>query len=307
MKSKTVKSKKIRKKIPDETIATVMHKVDMACCVCHKRIAGQIHHINSDPSDNREENLVWLCLAHHNLTSTRSPLSKCPLPPELIKTYKREWEASVAKSRQNEASKSETPHNRSNYQYDIERVALEILSTNDSNIDSLEEKFKLLWHFALLKKYKDEVLNVFENTLLSSGGSAKNTQDLIATYLPVLFVEMVPQITQWKNGIDDSRFKTAIDLLTKVGLNNSTIFRNDKAFDSVCYGLNELFTILLLYKKKGIAKKILDSYKKLLSSSNETIKGLHEQPYHYGIECLNELKGKIEKQIKVNKIDWKSF
>ena len=62
------------------------------CCVCG-RGGVQIHHINSDSSDNRLENLAVLCLDHHDKATSPKGLS-ASLKPEEIKTYKERWEKS---------------------------------------------------------------------------------------------------------------------------------------------------------------------------------------------------------------------
>jgi hypothetical protein len=63
-----------------------------SCCVCGKG-GVQIHHINSDSSDNRLENLAVLCLDHHDKATSPKGLS-ASLKPEEIKTYKERWETS---------------------------------------------------------------------------------------------------------------------------------------------------------------------------------------------------------------------
>ncbi len=63
------------------------------CCLCvflngrDEVRSGQIAHLNHDPSDSRFENLVWLCLEHHNEYDARTSQSK-GLTLEEVKEYR---------------------------------------------------------------------------------------------------------------------------------------------------------------------------------------------------------------------------
>jgi hypothetical protein len=61
-----------------------------ACCICGKS-GVQIHHINSDPTDNRAANLAVLCLPHHDKATIVTGLSR-KLSASDIRKYKRSWE-----------------------------------------------------------------------------------------------------------------------------------------------------------------------------------------------------------------------
>jgi hypothetical protein len=71
-----------RKRIPTATERDVLTKSHRRCCLCwyltdRKDVRkGQICHINRDPSDNHLENLVWLCLDHHDEYDSKTSQSK---------------------------------------------------------------------------------------------------------------------------------------------------------------------------------------------------------------------------------------
>jgi hypothetical protein len=71
-----------RKKIPDNIVAEILVSSKRRCCICvavrndatEKR--GQIAHLDHDPSNNRIDNLAFLCLDHHDQYDSRSSQSK---------------------------------------------------------------------------------------------------------------------------------------------------------------------------------------------------------------------------------------
>ena len=71
-----------RPRIPQSVVQTVLIKSRRRCCLCvflendSSKKQGRIAHLNHDPADNSQENLVYLCLPHHDEYDTRSSQSK---------------------------------------------------------------------------------------------------------------------------------------------------------------------------------------------------------------------------------------
>lgn len=71
-----------RRKVPDSVQASVLLAARRRCCLCvflderDEVRKGQIAHINRNSSDFRFENLVWLCLDHHDEYDSRTSQSK---------------------------------------------------------------------------------------------------------------------------------------------------------------------------------------------------------------------------------------
>lgn len=82
-----------RKKIPKKVEAAILVKSKRRCCVCFflkgddavKK--GQIAHLDGDPSNCAEENLVFLCFGHHDEYDSQSSQSK-GLTEEEVKHYR---------------------------------------------------------------------------------------------------------------------------------------------------------------------------------------------------------------------------
>jgi hypothetical protein len=83
-----------RKKIPASLRTRILLANRHACCVC-ERGNVQIHHINGDDSDNREENLAVLCHPHHDKATAPPGLTAALTPPQ-VREYKQEWEKKCA-------------------------------------------------------------------------------------------------------------------------------------------------------------------------------------------------------------------
>jgi len=81
---------KARIAVPNPLRSEILLANQHACCVCGKS-GVQIHHINSDPTDNRPANLAVLCLPHHDKATVVTGLSR-KLTAVDIRKYKRNWE-----------------------------------------------------------------------------------------------------------------------------------------------------------------------------------------------------------------------
>ena len=96
--------KKKRIPIPKDLAADVMFAADRTCCVCRENgKAIQIHHIDGDPSNNTPENLVVLCLEHHNQTQITGGFGR-KLDAPLVARYRDEWLKDVKGRRTQQAN-----------------------------------------------------------------------------------------------------------------------------------------------------------------------------------------------------------
>lgn len=77
--------------IPKALATEVMFAADSTCCVCRENgKAVQIHHIDGNPSNNTLENLVVLCLEHHNRTQMSGGFGR-KLDADLVTLHRDEW------------------------------------------------------------------------------------------------------------------------------------------------------------------------------------------------------------------------
>lgn len=81
--------------IPKNLEADVLFKANHTCSICNDpNIGVQIAHIDDNPSNNDETNLIVLCVNHHDKAHIKSPISKSYTKRELEK-YKNNWENTV--------------------------------------------------------------------------------------------------------------------------------------------------------------------------------------------------------------------
>lgn len=87
--------KKIRTTVPRSIESTILYKSAKTCCICRTpSLPIQIHHIDENPSNNSESNLVVLCANCHDDAHTKRALSKNLTPTRLLQ-FKSKWEADV--------------------------------------------------------------------------------------------------------------------------------------------------------------------------------------------------------------------
>ncbi|HMI65960.1 MAG TPA: hypothetical protein VK517_08000 [Cyclobacteriaceae bacterium] len=93
----------MRKKISIDTETGVVTSCRRRCAICFGLSKdtsikkGQIAHLNKDNSDSRRENLVFLCLEHHDQYDSRTSQSKNFTMAE-VAFFRQELERSIAKS-----------------------------------------------------------------------------------------------------------------------------------------------------------------------------------------------------------------
>jgi len=77
-----------RKRIPVKTADELIYLSDRKCCIC-KGPGKQIHHIDEHHDNNQIDNLVYLCLDHHDEATKSSGLSR-KLSRGLLRKYRTE-------------------------------------------------------------------------------------------------------------------------------------------------------------------------------------------------------------------------
>lgn len=88
-------AKKTRKKVNTDLEYEILYKCAQVCCVCRNSKNVEIHHIDEDPSNNIEDNLVAVCRNCHGDAHTHRKLSQ-NLTRQKLLNLKKKWEEEVA-------------------------------------------------------------------------------------------------------------------------------------------------------------------------------------------------------------------
>lgn len=93
-----------RKRIQAPLEKKILYESRWVCAVCQAS-GCQIHHIDRDPSNNVEENLIALCTKHHEEAHTTRTMSK-NLDSSALRHAKDAWNSNVKSTRESSASVS---------------------------------------------------------------------------------------------------------------------------------------------------------------------------------------------------------
>jgi hypothetical protein len=107
-----------RKKLPQETADTVAWKSNMQCCLCGEP-GKQIHHINGDNTNKNEDNLILLCLEHHDeAEKPAGGVSRKVLTPGVLKEARKLHYERVNKMRNTQTQINNSNHVFAKQMYD---------------------------------------------------------------------------------------------------------------------------------------------------------------------------------------------
>jgi hypothetical protein len=129
-----------RKLLPPETATLILVASRRRCCLCfglHEDLsvkAGQIAHLNRDPSDSNPDNLAFMCLEHHDWFDSKTSQSKGPTVEE-ARHYREklydEWQ------RRDENESDEVPAKP--------KQSVRTAAAPFQAIDVIDERLKLRW------------------------------------------------------------------------------------------------------------------------------------------------------------------
>jgi hypothetical protein len=83
---------KKRPRIPKKTADELLVKCKHSCCMCEK-FGVEIHHIDGNPSNNREDNLIPLCSNCANFAHVDFPSAARThgISQDQLRLYKKNW------------------------------------------------------------------------------------------------------------------------------------------------------------------------------------------------------------------------
>ena len=119
-----------RSHIPIKTVSKLLYESTFGCCICRNTNSPVIiHHIDkyADSKNHSEDNLVVLCLKHHDEAHTKHGLSQ-NLTPKIIKIAKNEWIKEVKNNAEKSILKQDHGKKLSagKYQNNVLRIGIDL-------------------------------------------------------------------------------------------------------------------------------------------------------------------------------------
>lgn len=288
-----------RKRIPDEVQADVIFKSNRECVVCdnHKR-GDQIHHIDGDKSNNKFENLAFLCFDCHHEASLTGGLKKKLSAKTIIKFRDHKYQV-IAKERENSLKLFNSPVS--------ELTTENILTTTKSAVIIIElekikeEYFSANWDkrsniIEKLHKYSDHTnfrlaVDIFNFLTVAADQTRGGMTTDVAISIFSLLLDYFPysdekvdkeKIIELSNQCANIAFSLVYD---------TTIYL--KNYDIAMYGL----TILKYIYKKGKQnqlKQLIDKVNETYSEIERNLQRPERKDLGEALQLVREFKTDIE-------------
>lgn len=256
--------------------------------------------MDGDPSNNDYDNLIVLCLEHHEAVSRKSSMGKGYSVGEL-KLYKRHWEYEVRKNR------GLIPEDRLKGKplSPIDEIVVEVLSIPDGDKRACE-KLDKLYQIYLWLGYKKEIFDALGHLSLMAGLGYTRLSTKLADIIYQLNWHFAGprDIPMGKNEL--RRVKNSIEHLETIGKFAGEFNRKVSVIKAVCRNLQNFHYLAILYQKRDIEQKVvsaLHSVKKACQTTYE--KG--EKRFLKGSKIVDETTESILLELEKERPSWKSI
>lgn len=250
-------SRKKRTSIPQSAVDELMFRNRHTCCAC--RTPGkhtQIHHMDSDPSNNSYDNLIVLCLDCHSRATSDEGLGRKFSVGEL-RLYKREWESLnsgqfksdlLAKSVEKELLKA-----------DISRLMIQAISLN--NINKRLEAIKQIESYNIYFGMEEFVLQTLHTILIGSVWSEPRITTACAETLQNIFLGLASPDHVPMEEKHEKHLGSAISSLQWIAEHATEELRSSMVQTRLFLSLGYIYEVAVAYERHNIALSILDVVK----------------------------------------------
>ncbi len=295
----------MRLAIPKRTEAEILFLNRHTCCICHEKNKDvQVHHIDSNASNNSSTNLAVLCLDCHSRVTGLRGLGRRFSPFE-VRRYKKEWEylnrrfaiALMPKYRKIPKLEKEL------FTFEIKRTVYEIMATKDSDRDSIDRAFQFLQMVAILESLHKVLIDQLHFALALSAAYQINIPIALAGALPRFFAYFVDPAHVKMRPAEE---KTILDAIDTVRFMHELCTERNKrpnllrAFIS---GVAEFIDMGISYKRQRVFREALSILKDIQGSCGKVL--------YEGDKCLpgvsreiRSLLADVVKAVRKAKLNW---
>ncbi len=208
-----------RRRINDDRVADLQFRTDLRCCLCEyvgdlppRPQSGQIHHIDDDRSNNAIENLVWLCLPHHEDVGKTGRSSR-RIHPRTIVRFREELERLI--QRQRNARRGRRDPHRGAFLAALDAGI--VLDVHRLHVDTAEEWEDIEQQVINLGLYPDAMgyearLAILERLDSFAAGARFKMPELVAASISRVTIDLLP-LSFLHSGRNRRPSRSDIDLL----------------------------------------------------------------------------------------------
>ena len=258
-----------RHPIPAKIERDILFASDHTCCVCKTRWKDvQIHHLDSNHSNNQASNLAVLCLDCHSRVTGHRGLGKSFSKAE-VTLYKRSWERQVATSRQIHQPLRKTPVELINQ---IDVIICDILACAESNVKRAKESLNLIWELHLWRGNEaldKRIIQGLEHLALMVGLSYPKLADHVAETIWLMCCHFIgPKDVPLGRG-GKVRMLKCIDALKTLLTFSCGHSRKKYAINKISKQALEFFEMGIWYRQEDISRSVVRAFRDALKECYE--------------------------------------
>lgn len=273
-----------RRRLPAVLEAQVLFRSDHTCCIC--RIKGkdvQIHHCDSNPENNRLDNLCVVCLDCHSRVTGPRGLGKRYSPTE-VRLYKRDWERQVGLSRQ--VHREHVAHGKELISQ-IDLIVVDILSSAD-DLGRARRLLQMLYEIHLWRgeaAIEKNIVVGLQHLATMTGLSSPAAATLVIETTWQLCWHLVGPDRVPLSRIDETTMLGCIDATERAGIYNIWGAGDHKVTKAVSAHLLKFFSIALAYRSPRTAERVIRAWTAIADAIPAT--GQEEEHTSIGIDLID--------------------
>lgn len=250
-----------RHRIPSRVRQEVLFRSNHTCCICRDRGRDvQIHHIDSNRTNNSPDNLAVVCLDCHSRITGARGLGQRFTSGE-VRQYKRSWEQQVLASR-----RIHRPilRYRKELISQIDLMICEVLasSRDSSRCKALLDQLYELYLWRGNREIEQKILEGLSHLALMSGLGDGRLAGMVAEQLWQLCWHFVGPQDVPMNATDLRKVLGCIDALETLSTFNCEFGHSRKAAQATADHAEHFFEIGLWYARRRIANAVISLYEK---------------------------------------------